>query len=64
MKRGDIVRRKADPVHSGRVVRIDGYRGLVNVRWFYGRDVLEFMTPATDLLPAEDRKSAGNPARL
>jgi hypothetical protein len=62
---GDIVRKKTDPVHSGRVVRVDVAGERVNVGWFGGpRGTLEYMIPTTDLEPAQDRKSAGNPARL
>ena len=51
VKRGDIVRRKADPIHTGRVERVDVTRGLVNVRWLGGpRGTLEFLIPATPTL--------------
>jgi hypothetical protein len=40
MNRGDIVRRTDDPVHTGRIVRVDRTRHLVAVRWFGGRGVL------------------------
>jgi hypothetical protein len=62
MTRGEIVRRKLDPVHSGRIERVDITRGLVNVRWFgSGRGTLEFMIPKSDLEFATDWKG-GQPA--
>lgn len=63
MTRGDIVARIADPVHAGRVVSITS--GLVNVRWFGTREVLEFAIPEAKLTLADDWKSGqAEPASL
>lgn len=64
MTRGDIVARIADPVHAGRVVSIAS-GGLVNVRWFGTREVLEFAIPEAKLTLADDWKSGqAKPASL
>jgi len=57
MTRGAIVRRKADPVHSGCVTALfySAGRTYVSVRWLAG-NVAEHRIPAAELELAEDWK--------
>jgi hypothetical protein len=56
---GRIVRRKADPVHSGRVIRASRSERTASVRWFGkppGPQILECRIPWAALELAEDWK--------
>lgn len=55
MKYGDIVARKSDPVHVGRVVLVVGDK--VNVRWFGVKEMIEHQIPNDELMLAIDWKS-------
>ena len=52
---GDLVRRRADPVHTGRIVRIELEHSLVNVRWLK-MNCLECLIVLRELELAEDWK--------
>ena len=56
--RGDVVRRKSDPVHTGRVVQINvalNQEVFALVRWF-DLNVLESRVAVTELEKAEEWK--------
>jgi hypothetical protein len=55
IKCGDLVRRRSDPVHTGRVVRIELSKKLVEVRWLK-LDCLECLISLRELEPAENWK--------
>lgn len=58
MKKGDLVRRKSDPVHTGQVVAVSITGQAVTLLWLNRgeRRIAEYLVPISELEYAEEWK--------